>query len=247
MIHKSPFLLAMIVSALLGFMHQASAQMPTKTARTESAKAGADSWCRLPTAPKLIITPKAESTKYDFSKSKAQLNNFSVDTKNPYGTQVHTDVGGLMSGGITTNYVTRFDGIVDNKTDQTCIWFSEIKVNITIDPTIYVASDYPRGSCMHNAVMDHEKKHINVDRSLVNYYAQSIGKALGAELKRQAIYGPIPSAQGDKMQQDMHDRIAKVMKKEMDFLNTERRKRQQAVDSLAEYQRVNAQCPDQRR
>lgn len=205
--------------------------------------AGSDqSWCRMPAATKVIINPKSENITYDLTKSQADLNNFDTSTKNPYGNSVHTDVGGLMSGGIQTDYRTQFDGIVDKVAKQTCLWYSAITVNINITPTIYIASNYPKGSCMFNAVMEHEQKHVTVDRRLVNTYAQSIRSALQAEIEKQSIYGPVPNASVEQTQNEMGAKIKKIVDDKMAELTKKRLRQQQLVDSLAEYNRVNTLC-----
>jgi hypothetical protein len=203
------------------------------------------SWCRTAKAPQLIIKPVTDKVTYNHTKTKSQLNNFEVDTVNPYGTKVHTDVGGIMRGGIETNYATKFAGLRSPE-GQSCVWFDTVTVDIKITPTIFIAKDYKKGSCMYNAVLEHETKHVNVDRSLVNTYAQTIGAALQKELSGKTVYGPVPSARESATQDQMQRRISKIMKDQMAVLNAERLKRQQQVDSLAEYNRVNAMCPGQR-
>lgn len=203
------------------------------------------SWCRTEKAPRLDIKPATARIKYDHTKTKSQLNGFEVDTVNPYGTKVHTDVGGLMKGGIETGYDITM-GSIRTSDNRSCAWYDSITVDINITPTIFIARDYKKGSCMYNAVLEHENKHIAVDRKLVNTYAQQISKALQAELARQTVYGPVATAEEKALQDQMYARIAGIMKKQMAILNTERLKRQQQVDSLEEYNRVNALCPNER-
>ena len=56
--------------------------------------------CRAKTTPQINVIPKTENVKYDFTKSKAQLNSVDVDTISPYGPNHKTYVSGLMSGAI---------------------------------------------------------------------------------------------------------------------------------------------------
>lgn len=204
----------------------------------------APSWCRAPHAPQLVVTPRQDTLRYDFTKTIAQLNKVDTDTVNPYGTGVHSDTGGLMRGGIRTAYRTQMGGISYGAQGrgQSCVWIDTIKVDITLSPTIFIARDYPQGSCMFNAIKGHELKHLAVDQRLMDRYTRDIRTALAQEMQRQSTYGPFPTAQTGAVQQQIQSRIVQVMDTTMARLNADRRRQQQAVDSLEEYQRVNAMC-----
>ncbi len=213
-------------------------------AHTAAAAADLPSWCRSPKSPEVVITPHMTQIQYDLTKTKDQLNDIDTDTINPYGKTVHSDTGGLMRGGIRTEYRTTFGGLSFGLKGrgQSCIWVDKIQVSITLSPTIYIAREYASGTCMFNAVRDHEMKHVAVDKGLMSRYAQQVDTALKAELQRQHIYGPMPTAQQGQLQQHVQSRIVTVMDTTLAQLNAERRRQQQNVDTLSEYQRVNAVC-----
>lgn len=199
--------------------------------------------CTLRKSPTISVLPTKSNIRYDFTKSKAELNNFDIDTISPYGPGAHTDVGGLMEGEIQVSQKISFMFEEYRNSGQACVHYDKIDVKIHIDPTIYVASDFPPGSCEHNAVLGHERKHIKMDRLIVNKYAKRIGREIYRQISRAGFsYGPVNSSSVKSLQKQMQDNVSNIVKAETDRMNEERRRRQQGIDNLAEYERVRNAC-----
>lgn len=214
---------------------------------TGPAWAESSTWCQMNAAPVVNIRASTDNVSYNFTTSEKQLNGFDVDTVNPYGKSVITDVGGLMKGGIETSQSMRFRTLTNPRLGQICYWYDTVDVKIHINPTIYIAREFPEGSCMHKAIMEHEQKHVTVDREIVNKYAQLIGNAIKAETDQKPIYGPVPLAQQKAIEGAIKEKMKSVVTGLTAQMDRERRSRQQIVDSLPEYQRVNALCPRENR
>jgi len=200
--------------------------------------------CHAKTAPKINITPSKSMVKYDFTKTKPELNTFDVDTISPYGPNHHTYVSGLMSGALQVSHQVGFMHEKYEQVDQGCIYLKSVEVKVHIDPTIYIAKEYPKGSCMHSAVLTHERKHVREDQLIVNKYTNIIGQAVLKLVKSQdAAFGPYEIARLPFVQQNIENSINKVVKKYTDQMNHERQQRQQAIDNLEEYESIGARCP----
>ena len=199
-------------------------------------------WCKPDRGPKIDVKTSTDQVNWDYSKSEKDLNRFKIDTVNPYGNNIITDVGGLMQGGIELAERMSFRNITNNRMGQVCYWFDTVTVTLHIKPTIFIASEFPQGTCKHNAIRDHELKHIQVDREIVNKYAALIGKAVKDELDRQAVYGPYKVAQAKEVEKYMTGRLESVLKYYSAMMSDERKRRQQVVDSLNEYESVNKAC-----
>lgn len=211
-----------------------------------TAYADDGNWCN-PTEPPVInIRTSTNQISYDFSQSKKQLDRFEVSTINPYASNVITDVGGLMKGGIETQQKMLFDTRINPNTRQVCYWHNVIDFSLHIKPQIYIANDFPRGSCMHNAIVEHELKHVIVDREIVNKYAVLIGQALKDDVTRYRVYGPVPVSQKNALETQLKQRMHRIISRYTSQMTAERRKRQQQIDSLPEYERVNHMCPKQK-
>lgn len=207
----------------------------------------AASWCRPDAAPKVSVKSDTDKITWDFSKPQAALNKLEIDTVNPYGQNVITDVGGLMQGGIQMSETMKFGSLTNPNTNEVCMFYNAVEIKFHIQPTIYIASEHPPGTCMHNAIKQHEMKHINMDRQIVNKYARLVGNAAQAEIRRQSVHGPVPVSHGEALQAQMKQRLEQILISSSQKMDGERRKLQQGIDSLAEYERVNAQCKPRRR
>lgn len=200
-------------------------------------------WCKASRAPRVHIDTSTDQISWDFTKSEKQLNKFEIDTVNPYGSNVITDVGGLMQGGIELKESMRLSTLTHKGLNQICYWYDTITVSLHIKPTIFIAKEFPRNTCRHNAIKQHELTHVKVDREIVNKYASLIGKAMQQELDRQFVYGPYMVSQSGQVEAYLKGRIENILKSYSKKMDEERKTRQQAVDSLKEYERVNNLCP----
>lgn len=201
--------------------------------------------CHAKTSPKINVIPTNSVVKYDFTKTKPQLNSVDVDTVSPYGPNHKTYVSGLMSGSIQVNHQVSFMHETYDQLDQGCLYLKEVEVKVHIDPTIFIAKEYPQGSCMHNAVLTHERKHVKEDQLIVNKYSNIIGKALAKLVDSQGpAFGPYEIARLPFVQQNIQNSLQKVVTKYNDMMNLERQRRQQAIDSLEEYESIGKRCKD---
>lgn len=208
-----------------------------------SSEARAADWCAPQKAPSINVRTSTDNITYDFRYSEKQLNKFGVTTISPYASNVITDVGGLMKGGIETQQKMSFGTLTNPRTNQICIWHDTIDVLIHIKPTIYIANEFPQGSCMHNSIMQHEHKHITVDREIVNKYAALIGQALQNDVSQYRVFGPVPQSNQEATLSMVKTRMQGILKHYTDMMSAERKARQQAVDNINEYERVNKSCP----
>jgi uncharacterized protein YutD len=126
-----------------------------------------------------------------------------------------------------------------------CIWYEDITVHIEIDPTIVIAAEVAADRCMHAAVKTHELKHVNVDRKIVNKYANIIGKEVYDGLKQRGfVAGPIRTEYAEETANRMRNTVNKIISFQFKKMDLERSELQQGVDSLEEYNSVSAKCPD---
>lgn len=209
--------------------------------------ASADVKCQLRQSPRIDISASDSTVRYDLTKSQKQLDQLENDTVSPYGANIQTHVGGLMSGEVSISQNIRIMQESYPTLNLGCLYVDSIKVNLHIKPVIYIAREFPKGSCMHNAVMEHEKKHIAVDRKIVNKYTQMIVRGLDAAFKKVGYaQGPFSSGELKKKQKAMQDFTHKIVQEYGRQMTDERKRLQQSVDSLEEYERVNRQCPSRR-
>lgn len=205
--------------------------------------AAADTLCKARKTPEVSVIAKNSNVRYDHSRSQAELEQLKTDTISPYGADVQTHVGGLMSGEVRTAHNIRFVQEHFPRQHRACVYIDKIDVTIEIRPTIFIANEYPKTGCMYRAIMEHEKKHVAVDREIISKYKVQISRAVKEELARgQNVYGPVDIRSVGGKQEEIQARVTGVIKTLSANMGVERRKRQQAVDTLEEYERVKAKC-----
>lgn len=193
--------------------------------------------------PNILAEPLSSVVEYDFSKSRAQLQSFDIDTVSPYGPEHRAKVGGLMSGEIRVESRIRFMQEKYPARAAGCIHVDSIDIIVHVNPTIYVASEYPKGTCQHNAIVEHEKKHVQTDIAIARKYATQIKQKLGGYLMKNGYsYGPFPIERLEDAQAKVQNSIQTLVKQNNEGMTAERTSLQQQIDSLQEYQRVAAQC-----
>lgn len=185
---------------------------------------------------------RSEPVEFDFGRSIDNLNHSDVDTVNPYGTHVATDVGGLMSGSIKYESNIQISSVRYPVGNVTCLWVDKVTVDIVIDPIIMIAAEHPEGSCEHNAILEHEYKHVAVDRSVVKDHLQAARQATALAVQKVGVVGPKKSDSANEYKQKMTTYIQDQLKLEMDSMYADRKKRQAAIDTKEEYDRVDGQC-----
>ncbi len=198
--------------------------------------------CPKDVSPRIQIIPDAGQIKTDFTRSKYDLDEMSGDRHNPYGQYSLTDVGGLMEASIRVETDASFMLELNQQTGQTCAWFDSVNLRIKIDPTIFVAYEYPKGSCLHESIYWHEIKHVNTDRAVVNKYLPKFEHAVNNFIDQYGVQGPVTKAQADQLQDRMMDQLTSRINRISKAMEDERHQRQRALDTRAEYDRVMGEC-----
>lgn len=195
---------------------------------------------------KINVIWETDEINYDYSKSMNQLSNMPIDTKSPYAAHVVTKVGGLMKGGleVTTNYKVakaRYEILRKN-----CLWLSEIDIRIKINPTIFIANEYPPGSCMYDSVKTHELKHIQVDRDIATKYQHYLREMASKVAQKVGVVGPKSDIEARRSEAKIQDYFSQHMNAVLEAMYKERGERQQAVDNIHEYETVQGRCKGKR-
>lgn len=204
-------------------------------------------FCQQPKPAQININPTSKAVKYDYSQSLADLQLRKVDTINPYGYDKKTHTNGYMDGVIDMRTSVKLGHKFLPKYNAYCLWYESIDISINLYPHIVIAKEIADDKCMHKAVKTHELKHVKVDKQIANKYAKSIGKTVYDGLKsRGFLVGPIRAEQAEEVATRMKETAVQLTDLEYKKLEIERAERQQAVDTLQEYEHVSAQCPDYR-
>jgi hypothetical protein len=120
-----------------------------------------------------------------------------------------------------------------------CLWVEEVTARIG-DPEldVYVAANYPVGTCEYSVVLEHENQHVAINRSVVHAW----GPRIGAQL-RDVVYRSFPlivdSAEPAKQAITF---LAASVKPLVDAMIEELRQRNGAIDTPENYRRTGERC-----
>ncbi len=193
---------------------------------------------------RINVVPQTEKVKYDYKQSLKQIQTYSIDTVDPYAYHGKTVTQGFMRGGVSLEHKMEFGQDFDVRRGYACIWYKNITVTLKVEPTIVIAKELYKDRCMRQAILNHEMKHVRVDREVINKYAKSIGRKLTKELKSRGFSaGPMHVKDAQGVSEKMQRVVGQILDLEYQKLDIERQERQRGVDSLGEYQRVDDKCP----
>jgi hypothetical protein len=106
---------------------------------------------------------------------------------------------------------------------------------------IHIASEYRRGTCEYNAVLDHENQHVSIIRNALSEYAPRVRAELERELRRQPpMYTRNPQTAADRAVEALYGRMQGVVGR----FQRSQAKRHGAIDSSNNYGAIADLCPN---
>ncbi len=206
--------------------------------------AGGNPVCSQPKPTEINVVPVAAPLEREYTRTLAELQKEQIDTINPYGFHGTSITNGFSTSPISIEPKVSMDYKFRPELNSYCLWYDTININIEVKPKITIAKEIVADRCKHKAVFEHEMKHVRVTKQIVNKYAQTMGsKVYKALQQRGFVAGPIPATSAQAMQERMVQTVQQIVEFEFRKMQLDHEEQQQAVDSLQEYERVNALCP----
>lgn len=197
--------------------------------------------CVMNQAPTINISPQTKEIQYDLNKTSLELGQLQSSTISPYGLNTDQTTGGLRHDQPLIITLMKFNVAEDPNTQTVCMSYNSIDVDIQLQPKIFIAKEFNRGRCALE-VIEHEKKHVAVDREVINKYSKLMGKALQKAVNDAGVVGPFHSSFSEEMQKMMRNHIDNTLSSIQLYMTNEMNNRQQQVDSLEEYERISKYC-----
>ncbi len=197
--------------------------------------------CTVPKAPQIVVNPVTHDIKYNYSYSSEELSRVDTGSVSPYAPNVDASTGGLRHDTPLIETSLSWGVKTYRHAGASCMWYDKISVTITLRPEIYVSKDYKSDSC-REAILQHEERHVQVDRIVMNRYAQELGIALQNKLKSVGAVGPYNESRQDEMQAAMTQYIEDTINAQEAKIQEEMKGLQAQVDSLSEYETISKIC-----
>ncbi len=151
--------------------------------------------------------------------------------------------GGLTSSGLSVGYETRFYTSKAQGVGH-CAALAEVIVTVEYhEMTVFVGSEYPKGSCEYEAILAHEKEHVAIHSDVLERYEGKLRDAIQGVLRsKKTIFvhrkGEARSAYLVEFERQLQPVLTKM--------TAERRYRNGKIDTRESYRRVWAQCDNWR-
>ncbi|HRQ61643.1 MAG TPA: hypothetical protein PLO23_09080 [Alphaproteobacteria bacterium] len=201
--------------------------------------------CTAPQPAQIKVTPRTAEVQLITDKNLGQLQSVQTDTINPHSFGGVSYLQGFASGRIAVKPSVKLNYTQDQRTGGVCLYYELINIEISIDPQIYIASEVYNDRCMGKATLDHEMKHVMVDRQIVNKYANIMGQKILAGVKERGFTaGPLRPEHVEETASRMQRTVGQLLELEYKRMELDRAEAQGQVDSATEYERVDALCPD---
>lgn len=120
-----------------------------------------------------------------------------------------------------------------------CVWVTDVAARLG-DPEldVYVAANYPEGTCEYDVVREHENQHVEINRSVVRAWGPRIGAQLRDFVARSFPMVAATTADVQKIPRTLMDRLQPLF----DAMNGELRQKNGAIDTPENYRRTAARC-----
>jgi hypothetical protein len=102
---------------------------------------------------------------------------------------------------------------------------------------VHIASQIPPGSCIDGVVSTHEQKHVAIDKQLIPIARQVIEIALISVIRRSVAGHSV-----DEAQRNLQEKARAMVNQAIDIFSVVRNRKQLALDSKEEYDRVPKSC-----
>ena len=204
--------------------------------------AGNTAQCIVPQPPKININPVSAPIAYEFSLSSADLGKMKNDTVNPYAAGVDVTTGGLRHDRPVIRTAVEWGTMISPYRRTGCMWYNAITVTIELNPKIYIAREHEKNKTCRQAILEHEIRHVETDRAVMNQYALAIGTAVKQSVDSVGAMGPYNESELPSVQKRLVAHIQAAVDSQQLLLDQEMQRRQSLVDSLEEYERVSRIC-----
>lgn len=187
--------------------------------------------CAPPRDAEIAVTLQEAPLQIDRTSSYAEL------TRRVGGLPSGPSVFGITEGSRATDISYRF-GILPMD-GQYCVTFDRIAVAIEVTMVVHLASELVPGTCADRVYAGHEQQHVDIDRELLPMLRDRVAAA-ATYAGRRSVVAATEEA-GLKLLQEAARR---EIRQALDRYSEERDRRQNALDTPAEYARLQRQCPE---
>lgn len=197
--------------------------------------------CTLPESPHVLVRVVTDDIGYDFSKSSRDLTMMEGGALSPYAPGADTVSGGLREDHPSINTQIEWQVEIDQSRNVACMWYDTITIQVRLVPKIYVAREFNAGAC-RDAILQHEHRHVDIDRIVLNRFAADIGQAVQKAVDSAGVFGPFSYGDIERVKDSSSRHVESTIDSRRLLMEKEMNAKQSQVDSPEEYRRVSQFC-----
>lgn len=195
--------------------------------------------CPVDEVPSIRVTFIAEGTAFDRARTVADLSHLMFDDERHW-----IDEDGTAMGVTEQFFDIDHRGIgfteVEGRDGARCVGYKDGEIMLTLGATIHVAREIPEESCLYREVLAHEHKH----RALGLELTAAFGRDLEATIAAALLEAPyVELADAATPWRVAEERLQAIIDSAYAVFMRNHSRRQLAIDSNAEYRRVDLACP----
>ena len=192
----------------------------------------ADPCAELP-KPSVTIKRIDERISYNTEYSYKSLTNIGASLARP-GKQVL----GLTRGNATVSFASNTPAIIDPTGRWECA-SPQITLSFGFSPmTVYVAREFPEGSCAYKEIHEHEMRHVDAYQKHIASIEKELTEMLNARFATGAVWrGPVGQT-ASRLRQELDARWAPYVQRQIKRVDEAQAK----IDTAEEYERVANAC-----
>ena len=196
--------------------------------------------CEPQPLPQVEVTSHERPIQTDNTKPIREITRMAAGAYRPSGRWAHAT--GLTVGVFRFETKYKIRSILEKQSGIGCYWLDAVTVELNFSPTVYIAREFPAGTCRHEAVFAHEMKHVAVDREILAEYLPVVKSRLEQATAQLGVIGPKPRAGEAEVKRRIGGAVEQAVNQVLEKIQAERRSWQQTVDTPQEYRAVQAKC-----
>ncbi|HAU28576.1 MAG TPA: hypothetical protein DCW68_00475 [Rhodospirillaceae bacterium] len=195
-----------------------------------------------PVCPPAIVTPTIEVVRADPSVAMDTGLSIAALTHKAGHDGEHVEVRGLTVNNLQRQIRLHMEGRpLPENPDLACYRLTGIEVTILPITTVYVASEYPAGSCAYKAVLQHENRHVVSFLDALWRYRAQVRDTVWATVWRIGVQGPFDEADANQFMTTLRQALDAALLPYDENLLARDRGLQEKIDNSGEYANVARQ------
>ena len=202
-----------------------------------------------PSMPAINVAVIEDAAYFDMTQNARDLEMFRTEANSGHLPSYYHEKPSQIKGVTVGNFAARHD--VDFTlgealaSDEMCISIKNIDVTLRFKPVVYVADEFTDHACWFREILEHEAKHVSIDRELTEKYKSKIEEALMFAFEKTLDYssGRIDAQDMEGARYKLTAAVDGALAAIFDSLMREREDKQLEIDNIAEYTRIARACP----